>query len=84
MSMAAARIGIAVLGSTGSIGVSTLDVVARHPDRFRVVALAAQSNVERMYQQCLDHQPAFVVLTDASAPTPPASLPPLRWQPSRN
>jgi 1-deoxy-D-xylulose-5-phosphate reductoisomerase len=40
--------GIAVLGSTGSIGVSTLDVVERHPERFRVVALTAHRSVERM------------------------------------
>ncbi|HRZ53721.1 MAG TPA: hypothetical protein P5284_11195, partial [Candidatus Contendobacter sp.] len=36
-----ARIGVAILGSTGSIGVSTLDVLSRHADRFRVVALTA-------------------------------------------
>ncbi|MEA3639415.1 MAG: 1-deoxy-D-xylulose-5-phosphate reductoisomerase [Lamprobacter sp.] len=60
-------IGITVLGSTGSIGVSTLDVVLRHPDRFRVVALSAQRNVERMAEQCRRVQPAYAVMVDASA-----------------
>ena len=59
--------GVAVLGSTGSIGVSTLDVLARHPDRFRVVALGARSNLERLREQCLVHKPRFAVLTDAAA-----------------
>jgi 1-deoxy-D-xylulose-5-phosphate reductoisomerase len=44
---------VAVLGSTGSIGVSTLDVLARHPDRFVVTALAANSNRAQLYAQCL-------------------------------
>ena len=57
--------GIAVLGATGSIGVSTLDVIARHPDRYRVVALTANTQVERLFQQCQQFQPAFAVMTDA-------------------
>jgi 1-deoxy-D-xylulose-5-phosphate reductoisomerase len=48
---------LCVLGSTGSIGVSTLDVVARHPDEYRVVALTANKNVDDLYQQCLRHRP---------------------------
>ena len=56
--------GIAVLGSTGSIGVSTLDVVARHPDRFRVDALAARSDHRRLLAQCLSHRPRVAVLED--------------------
>ncbi|MFW6258077.1 MAG: 1-deoxy-D-xylulose-5-phosphate reductoisomerase [Halochromatium sp.] len=60
-------IGISVLGSTGSIGVSTLDVVLRHPDRFRVVALSAHRNVERMAEQCRRVQPAYAVMVDAAA-----------------
>ncbi|MBB1126396.1 1-deoxy-D-xylulose-5-phosphate reductoisomerase [Thiospirillum jenense] len=60
-------IGVAVLGSTGSIGVSTLDVLARHPDRYRVVALTAHSNVERMAQQCRAVQPQVAVMVDAAA-----------------
>ncbi|MEQ1581379.1 MAG: 1-deoxy-D-xylulose-5-phosphate reductoisomerase [Steroidobacteraceae bacterium] len=59
--------GVAVLGSTGSIGVSTLDVLARHPDRFKVVALGARSNAARLRDQCLAHQPRFAVMTDPAA-----------------
>jgi 1-deoxy-D-xylulose-5-phosphate reductoisomerase len=60
-------IGIAVLGSTGSIGVSTLDVVQRHPQRMRVVALSAHRNVERMAEQCRAVQPRYAVMVDADA-----------------
>ena len=49
--------GLTVLGSTGSIGISTLDVVARHPQRYRVVALTANSDVERMRDQCVRFKP---------------------------
>ncbi|HYE36969.1 1-deoxy-D-xylulose-5-phosphate reductoisomerase [Methylocaldum sp.] len=54
--------GICILGSTGSIGVSTLDVVARHPDLYRVVALTANNNLDRLYEQCLRFRPEYVVL----------------------
>jgi 1-deoxy-D-xylulose-5-phosphate reductoisomerase len=57
---------VAVLGSTGSIGVSTLDVIARHPNRFRVAALSAHSNIERLREQCLVHRPAFVVVSSSN------------------
>jgi 1-deoxy-D-xylulose-5-phosphate reductoisomerase len=57
---------VAVLGSTGSIGVSTLDVLARHADRFAVVALAAASNRARLREQCLAFRPRIAVLQDAS------------------
>ncbi|MBU0499617.1 MAG: 1-deoxy-D-xylulose-5-phosphate reductoisomerase [Gammaproteobacteria bacterium] len=60
-------IGVCILGSTGSIGVSTLDVVARHPDRYRVVALTANSNVDGIHRQCLDHRPRFAVMSDPDA-----------------
>ena len=60
-------IGVAVLGSTGSIGESTLDVLARHPDAFRVEALAAGRNVGRMFEQCLAHRPAVAALADPAA-----------------
>ena len=53
---------VAVLGSTGSIGVSTLDVLGRHPDRFEVVALAAATNDGRLLEQCLRHRPRVAVL----------------------
>lgn len=58
-------IGITVLGATGSIGVSTLDVVARHPDRYRVVALSANRDVEGLYRQCLAFRPDYAVMADA-------------------
>jgi len=59
--------GVTVLGSTGSIGVSTLDVLSRHPERFRVVALAAHRDVETMLAQCLQFRPALVAMADPRA-----------------
>lgn len=59
--------GIAILGSTGSIGCSTLDVIARHPDRYQVIALAAHSSVERMWSQIKIFQPSYVVMVDPDA-----------------
>ena len=56
--------GICVLGSTGSIGVSTLDVVARHPDRYQVIALTANNNIDRLFEQCQRFLPAFAVVLD--------------------
>jgi len=58
---------ITVLGATGSIGVSTLDVLARHPQRYRVVALTANRQVERLLEQCLAHRPRYAVMVDAEA-----------------
>ena len=58
---------LAILGSTGSIGVNTLDVVERHRDRFEVVALAAHTNVERLVAQCAAHRPRYAVMTDPAA-----------------
>jgi len=58
---------VVVLGSTGSIGVSTLDVIARHPDRYQVFALTAQRNGERLLEQCLRFQPQYAVLVDEEA-----------------
>jgi 1-deoxy-D-xylulose-5-phosphate reductoisomerase len=57
---------VAVLGSTGSIGMNTLDVLQRHPDRFRVAALTAHSNLVRLREQCLVHQPLFAAVTAAA------------------
>lgn len=57
--------GITILGSTGSIGVNTLDVIKRHPERFHVVALTARRDSKRLFQQCVEFQPAFAVLVDA-------------------
>ncbi|WP_045223338.1 1-deoxy-D-xylulose-5-phosphate reductoisomerase [Methyloterricola oryzae] len=56
--------GICVLGSTGSIGVSTLDVVGRHPGAYRVVALTANNNLDRLLEQCRAHRPSYTVLLD--------------------
>jgi 1-deoxy-D-xylulose-5-phosphate reductoisomerase len=64
--VASSPIHVAVMGSTGSIGVSTLDVLARHPRRYRVFALTAHRNVERLREQCLLHHPSFAVV-DAAA-----------------
>ena len=58
---------ITVLGSTGSIGTSTLDVIARHPERFEVFALSAARQVEPMLEQCARFQPQFAVMADADA-----------------
>lgn len=59
-------IGVAVLGSTGSIGESTLDVLRQHPDRFRAVALSAQRNVELLLAQCREFTPDCVAIGDES------------------
>jgi 1-deoxy-D-xylulose-5-phosphate reductoisomerase len=59
--------GIAILGSTGSIGCSTLDVIARHPQRFRVVALAAASRWQTLLEQCLMYRPEVAALIDPAA-----------------
>jgi len=60
-------IGVVVLGSTGSIGESTLDVLARHPERFRVVGLGARRNSERLYEQVRRWRPEYVALADRDA-----------------
>lgn len=59
--------GITILGATGSIGVSTLDVLSRHPGRFHVVALTANHNVERLFEQCVRFQPRYAVMVDMAA-----------------
>ena len=53
---------IAILGSTGSIGVNTLEVMAGHPDRFEVFALSASTRVSVLLQQCVRYQPVFAVM----------------------
>ena len=59
---------LTVLGSTGSIGTSTLDVVARHPERYRVHALTASSQIDLMLAQCQRFRPAVAVMaTEAPA-----------------
>ncbi|MCG6886866.1 MAG: 1-deoxy-D-xylulose-5-phosphate reductoisomerase, partial [Proteobacteria bacterium] len=61
------RQGITILGSTGSIGQSTLDVIGRHPDRFRVVALSGYRQVEQMFAQCHQYQPDYAVMVHQQA-----------------
>jgi len=58
---------VCVLGATGSIGVSTLDVISRHPDRFSAYALTAYANVDDMLTLCRQHHPRFVVMVDEDA-----------------
>lgn len=58
---------ITVLGATGSIGMSTLDVIERHPDRYRVFALTARTQVDRLLSLCLRFKPHFAVVDDAAA-----------------
>ncbi|PKO84065.1 MAG: 1-deoxy-D-xylulose-5-phosphate reductoisomerase [Betaproteobacteria bacterium HGW-Betaproteobacteria-11] len=56
---------LAILGSTGSIGVSTLDVVARHPDRFTVAALSGHTRIDLLAAQCRRFRPAYAVVGNA-------------------
>ena len=58
---------LTVLGSTGSIGVNTLAVAARHPARYRILALTANTNVDGLFQQCLAHRPEYAVMADREA-----------------
>jgi len=60
-------IGITLLGSTGSIGVNTLDVVECHRERFRIVALTANRDAEGLAAQCRRHRPEYAVMADPSA-----------------
>ena len=60
-------IGVTVLGSTGSIGESTLDVLARHPQRYRLVAVAARSSAAKLAAQILKYRPPYAALADAAA-----------------
>ncbi|MDP2787508.1 MAG: 1-deoxy-D-xylulose-5-phosphate reductoisomerase [Pseudomonadota bacterium] len=57
---------LTVLGATGSIGVNTLDVVARHPEKFRVIALSGQNQIEKLAQQCRQFHPRYAVVLDAA------------------
>ena len=58
---------ITVLGSTGSIGTNTLDVLSRHPDRFSVYALTAARQVDLLFEQCVRFKPEWAVMTDPNA-----------------
>ena len=59
--------GITILGSTGTIGVNTLDVMSLHPDAYHVVALTANLNVEKMLTQCRRWKPQYAVMVDEQA-----------------
>ena len=59
--------GICVLGSTGTIGVNTLDVISRHAEKYQVIALTANRAVEKFFQQCLEFKPSYAVMADADA-----------------
>ncbi len=65
---------ITILGATGSIGVSTLDVLARHPDKYQVYALSAHSRVEQLAAQCAQFQPQRAVVGTADAAARLAAL----------
>lgn len=58
---------VTILGATGTIGVNTLDVISRHADAFNVFALTANTNVEKLYEQCIQHQPEYAVMVDANS-----------------
>lgn len=58
---------VAVLGATGSIGVSTLDVLTRHNDKYEIYALTANKSVDKILQQCLLYRPRFAVMQDDNA-----------------
>ena len=58
---------ISILGATGTIGVNTLDVIARHPDKFNVLALTANTNIEKLFEQCVEYRPAYAVMVDYDA-----------------
>ncbi len=74
---------ISLLGSTGSIGTQTLDIVTDHPDEFRVVGLAAGRNVELLAQQIRQYQPQIVAISDAeSLPALKAAIADLSPQPT--
>lgn len=60
-------IGVTILGATGSIGMSTLDVLKRHCEHYRVVGLSANTEVERLAEQCRLHHPDYAVMADARA-----------------
>jgi 1-deoxy-D-xylulose-5-phosphate reductoisomerase len=58
---------VTILGSTGTIGLQTLDVIARHANEYKIYALAANSKVDALLKQCLEFKPTFAVLLDETA-----------------
>ncbi|MCK5359315.1 MAG: 1-deoxy-D-xylulose-5-phosphate reductoisomerase, partial [Gammaproteobacteria bacterium] len=61
--------GVCILGSTVTIGINTLDVIRRHPERFKIIALTANRQLERMLQQCEEWSPEYAVMSDEAAAT---------------
>jgi 1-deoxy-D-xylulose-5-phosphate reductoisomerase len=55
---------LTILGATGTIGINTLDVVARHPEKFRIVALTGQNQIEKLAEQCRQFKPRYTVVLD--------------------
>ncbi len=64
--MSSTRMRICILGATGSVGTSTLDVIGRHPERFEVFALTAHSRVDELLAQCVRWKPRFAAMPDAT------------------
>ena len=58
---------ITVLGATGSIGLSTLDVIARHPERYQVFALSGYSRIDELLALCVQHRPAYAVVPNGES-----------------
>lgn len=58
---------VTILGATGSIGVSTLDIIARHSDKFSVFALTGYSQIDKLFEQCVAHLPRYAVVANADA-----------------
>jgi 1-deoxy-D-xylulose-5-phosphate reductoisomerase len=57
---------VTILGATGSIGVNTLDVIRRHPDRYRIFALCAHTQIDKLFEQIREFAPEFAVVRDAA------------------
>ncbi len=77
-------VGVAILGSTGSIGASALAVLERHPERFRVVALTAHRSGAELARQVARHRPELAVLVEDDAYARLGSVPPARWRTGRD
>ena len=56
---------LTILGASGTIGVNTLDVIARHPEKFRVIALTGQNQIDKLAQQCRQFRPRYAVVLEA-------------------
>ena len=61
------RQGVCILGSTGTIGVNTLDVINRHPEKYKIIALTANQADEKLFQQCVEFNPQYAVMVNEGA-----------------